>query len=183
VNVRGPTYLARIWPQGRPRRLLGILAWLGVFSAVAGYFVLFVGPRLGLPLVIGFLALTHPVNWDVIQAEGSDCQLSDRRPLSNNHGVVAVLREANCPGDFAQGTAFNVIFVHRPGEPNTRDNLVFQYTPGFIGDTPSPLPTLTWTSASKLEIAAPGVIETIVVQKREADGITLTYRLGRVWPN
>ena len=90
------------------------------------------------------LATTKPPNWDVVVAEGSDCQLKDHPPLSNRQGLVAVLREANCPGDLAQGTAYNVVFVHRADESNTRDNIAFQYTPGFEGNIPSPLPTIVW---------------------------------------
>ncbi len=72
-----------------------------------------------------------------------------------------------------------MVFVHSTGEANDRDDLAFQYTPGFEGNTPSPLPTVIWKSATLLEITAPGVIEDIKVQKTDVSGIRLSYSLGR----
>jgi hypothetical protein len=120
-----------------------------------------------------------PPNWDVVVAKGSDCQLSDHPPTRNHNGIVAILRDANCPGEFAQGTSYEVIFVHRADEANTSDNLAFQYTPGFEGNTLSPLPALVWKSSTLLEVTAPGVIEDIKVQKTDVSGIRLSYRLSR----
>ena len=105
------------------------------------------------------IATTKRPNWDVVVAKGSDCQLRDHQALSNRHGVIAVLREANCPGDFAQGTAYNVVFVHAVDESNTRDNIALQYTPGFEGYNESPLPIIVWTTPNSLEITAPGVVD------------------------
>ncbi|MGA7093567.1 MAG: hypothetical protein WCB01_15220 [Candidatus Cybelea sp.] len=155
-----------------------MLWWLAGFAVSIGALVL-IGPYVN--SVVDFfqmLATVRPLNWDVVEAKGSDCQLRDHPAFNNNHGMVAV-REANCPGYFAQGTAYNVVFVHSTGEANDRDNLAFQYTPGFEGNTPSPLPTVIWKSATLLEITAPGVIEDIKVQKTDVSGIRLSYSLGR----
>ena len=135
---------------------------------------------------IGFayeLATLRPLNWDVVEPKGSDCQLTDAPAIRNKQGVEAVLRFANCPGDFAQGTAYNVVFVHAFGQPNARSNLVFQYTPGFEGDNESPPSKLAWKGRRSLEITAPGVIDSIEVQKDEIFQVRLTYKLGRQPPS
>jgi len=149
------------------------LAVIGGFFVVAWPAIYFLG---GLSY---FLATTKPPNWDVVKAKGSDCQLSDHKPLPNGRGMVAVVREANCPGDFAQGTSYNVVFLHPIGQPNTRENLVFQCTPGFEGDVYSPVTNLLWQGPTSLHITAPGVIEEIQVQKTVVKGIILSYKLGR----
>lgn len=162
-----------IRPLDRSRR---VLMWLGVgsvFLVVIGYHLYF------FLLLAYYFATTPPPNWDVVVARGSDCQLKDHPPLDNHRGVVAVLREANCPGDFATGTVYNVVFVHTLGEPNTRENLAFQYAPGFEGTVESSLPKLVWKNASSLGITAPGVIDDIKVQKNEVGGVSLTYTFDR----
>ena len=156
------------------------LVWLCVGTVVLAA----VGQQAWFFLVFTYLIATTPrPNWDVVVAHGSDCQLRDDAPLSNHRGVVAVVREANCPGDFAQGTEYDVVFVHTRGERNTTENLAFQYTPGFEGYVESPLPELVWKDATSLQITAPGVIEDIKVQKSEVGGVRVTYLLGRrLWP-
>ncbi len=156
-----------------------MLWWVAGFAVLAGALVL-IGPYVY--FVVGFffmLATARPLNWDVVEAKGSDCQLRDHPAINNNHGMVAVLREANCPGYLAQGTAYNVVFVHATGEANDRDNLAFQYTPGFEGNTPSPLPEVIWKSATLLEVTAPGVVEDVKVQKTDISGIRLSYTIGK----
>lgn len=117
----------------------------------------------------------HSRGWDVVEAGGSGCQLKDLAPLSNHHGTVAVLRKANCPGHFAQGRLYNVIFIHRAGEANDRENLAFQYTPW--NDKLWPLPSLVWTSPSQLTITVPDAIDAIVIQKAEIGGTQVVYKL------
>lgn len=130
-----------------------------------------------------YMIATVRVNWDVVNAKGSDCQLVDRRWVKNGNGLVAVLRDANCPGPLAQGTGYNVIFLHKAGEPNTKENIVFQYTPGFERNELAPYPTIAWNGTSRLEIHAPGVIERIVVQRDSLAGVHVQYKLDEVWPN
>lgn len=152
---------------------LGFLTGAGVLCAF-GYVVL--------PWV-WFYKTLPPLNWDVVEAKGSDCQLFDHRPLSNGRGIVAVLREANCPGYMSQGTEYYVIFIHGVGKANTKDNLVFQYTPGFKGYTILPPPKLVWRNQDRLEVTSPGVIERIVVQRPRESDVSVRYSLGEVRPD
>lgn len=169
-------------PYGMRRDWRRLTLWFMALAVIGGFVVAwpaiyFLG---GLSY---YLATTKPPNWDVVQAKGSDCQLSDHKPLPNGRGMVAVVREANCASDFAQGTSYNVVFVHRADEANTKANLVFQYTPGFQGDVYSPVTKLLWQSSTSLHITAPGVIEEIQTQKPEFNGVSLSYTLGRrLWP-
>lgn len=161
-------------PREWPRLLLraaaavvtgGILATVGRYVYFFGYFVF-------------MLTTTRPPNWDVIHARGSDCQFKDHQALSNHHDTVAILREANCPGLLAQGTIYNVIFVHSARQANDRNNLAFQYTPGFVGYKLSPLPKIAWTSPTLLAVSVSGVIEVIQVQRMEVGRTKLSYKLG-----
>jgi hypothetical protein len=126
-----------------------------------------------------FIAISRPPNWDVVEPKGSDCHLTDEPALRNHGGVEAVLRFANCPGDFAQGTAYDVVFVHPFGSPNSKSNLAFQYTPGFEGSDESPPPKIAWKGAKSLEISVPGITDSIKVQKDEVSSVQVTYKLGR----
>jgi hypothetical protein len=125
--------------------------------------------------------------WDPIgNASGvsSTCQLDDLAPIRNRRGDVAVLRSAGCPGIFEQGIGFYMVFVHRVGEANNRQNLVFQYTPGSLsglsGDfTSAPLPSVKWMSDSSLKIATKGQLLEIVKQRNHIDGIEIRYAFGK----
>lgn len=169
----------RVIESNYPRSNIWMVLGLFAGGVVLAGLVLIVGPWLWFLYKIEMLP---PLNWDVVTAKGSDCQLSDRRWVKNA-GLVAVLRDANCPGYFAQGTAYYVVFVHRIGEANTKENLVFQYTPGFDGDTLSAYPKIVWTGPNELKIDAPGVIEGIWCQRDIGAGVGITYKLGKVWPD
>lgn len=150
---------------------------LGIFVAAAVF--LYFGLPMALRLFLNILI--PPVNWDVITAKGSDCQLTDHRPVSNHSGLVAVVREANCPGPFAQGTGYYIVFVHPQGQPNTQGNLVFQYTPALRGDGSwelSPLPKVVWASSTSLMVTSLGSIDRFVVQKDSIGPVRVTYRLS-----
>lgn len=134
-----------------------------------------VGPGLYVSVGLLYLVATHPSKWDVVQSKGSDCKFKDAQPFSNGRDLIAILREADCDAPLAQGLPFYVVFIHRTNEPNSGDNLVLQYVPGYEGYSPDPPPTLTWSDASHLDIHIPKGAEDIRVQKKRLNGITLTY--------
>ena len=114
------------------------------------------------------------------QGISSTCQLRDIGATTGGKGDVAILRDANCPGALAQGSAYYVVFVHRIGEANASKNMAFQYEPGFIGDRESPAPTIVWKTDSSLHIVAPGLLERVVKMRRNVEGITLDYNVGTI---
>jgi hypothetical protein len=135
----------------------------------------------GICLLVRWILTGPPI--DVVgNANGASqtCQLKDLRAFPNHQGDVAVLREANCPGALAQGSAYFVVFVHKGHEPNARQNIAFQFEPGFQGQLMSPAPTVVWTGDSSLEITELGVIEEVVIQRECVEGTRVKYLVGRV---
>jgi hypothetical protein len=108
------------------------------------------------------------------------CQLKDLRAVPNHKGYVAILRDVNCPGPLAQGSGYFVVFVHKAGEPNTKQNLVLQYEPGFQGRVMSGPPRIMWTGDMSLKIGETGVIEELDKKERQFDGVGIAYSLGPV---
>lgn len=115
-----------------------------------------------------------------IKGFSATCQLRDIHVVSNSSNYEAAVRDANCPGAFAQGQGFFVVFVHRKNERNDQENLVFQYEPGFNGRVMTPPPTLKWLAPQSLKVTVNGLIERLVVKRDSYDGITITYSLGQV---
>jgi hypothetical protein len=93
------------------------------------------------------------------------------------------VREANCPGLFAQGTGFFVVFVHKAREANSEQNLVLQYAPGFQdepgirGPVMSPPPSVSWLTSDTLKISETGAIDVLVKKREHVDGINIEYAI------
>jgi hypothetical protein len=107
----------------------------------------------------------------------------DHPPVVNGSGYIAVVREANCPADFAQGTVYYVLFVHKLGVPNTVDNLVLQYEPGypgFPGYDVSPPPVAHWSTELHLDISAPGILLGVQTHRTRIRDISISYSIGKV---
>lgn len=115
--------------------------------------------------------------WDVVNASGSACTFRDHPGIENHRGTVAVLREANCAGAFAQDVFYLVVFVHPISERNTRDNLAFQYAHGVN----APNPKISWETPTLLAIEAPGPIDQVKVQNGQINRVNINYDLGGIW--
>jgi len=120
------------------------------------------------------------------------CYRKDVAEASDRYRNIAIVRMSYCPGQDPTdvGYDFFIVFVHRAGEINSRDNIALQYVPA-----PTDLPTTTgqtgpaapwfdeltqppkvkWLGARQLEVGVPGIVETMVVQKDSIDGITVRY--------
>ena len=135
----------------------------------------------GAALIIGFafveLSCRSVVAGDVIGNRKRNCHLSDHHPIANASGTVAVLREADCPDVVVAGTGYYVVFVHRRGEPNDRDNLVLQYEIGFDNYTAYPPPIMKWTGARSLAIRVPGIAAAVERRRSHIGNIQVSYSL------
>lgn len=108
------------------------------------------------------------------------CQLKDLSKRSNAYGMVAVIRDVNCPGDFAQGSGYFAVFVHKNGESNAENNLAFEFEPGYRGANMTPAPTVRWNSPYSLKITVVGPIAELDDIRSEISGINIAYSLGDV---
>ena len=89
--------------------------WNGVTKLVVG-----VVASGAMALVVGlalFWAYASPED-DVIGNGKGNCRLRDHTPIANDRGVVAVLREADCPYEMSQSSTYYIVFVHKADEPN-----------------------------------------------------------------
>lgn len=116
------------------------------------------------------------------------CYRKDLVAVPNRAGEVAILRTAFCPGHDVVALSYPlyVVFVHRAGDNNSRDNLVFEYVPGEIASAYTAAPGAPWTSDSLpprvawisnsvLWIRTDDTIMQAVAQKSHVDGIVIEY--------
>lgn len=130
---------------------------------------------------LGSLVSCSPFNCDVLGSTGpSTNTLKDIASIKSGTNNVAILREVDCPGDFAQGESYFAVFVHRIGEPNSSKNLVFQYMPDDLSSDPALTPRLRWIDGSQLRITAKGSIEKVVRQLDRLGGVRFSYYLSLV---
>jgi len=123
------------------------------------------------------------------------CYRKNVATVPDHKGHIAIVRAAYCPGQNVEdvGYDFYVVFVHTAAERNSRDNIALQYVPAPVevgsdadrpGSTPlwldglGPPPTAKWRSAHLLEIAIPGTVQTMVVQRDNVDAVGVQYKLA-----
>jgi hypothetical protein len=147
-------------------------------------------------LCYGLLVLSQPFQRiDVISSGPGDsdtCYRKDFATVPNGSGDVAVLRAVACPAEsvFDRGLGFFVVFVHRFGEANSRDNLVLQYLPTapwpqsaarfvpsepVLPGMPGPVPHASWLSPNVLSVIVPDHLEQLLVLKQQIDGHEIKY--------
>jgi len=117
---------------------------------------------------------------DVIgTGKGNWCRLRDHTPIANRRGIVAVLREADCPYEMSQGSSYYIVFVHRAAEANESANIALQYEPGYpqYGYTIAPPPKIVWSDKTSLSIVAEGFVSRIVIERPHIAGTRVTYAL------
>jgi hypothetical protein len=132
---------------------------------------------------------------DVISSGPGDfdtCYRKDFATIPNGSGDVAVLRAVACPAESVvdRGFGFFVVFVHRFGEVNSRDNLVLQYLPTdpwpqsaarfiprdpVLPGMPGPVPHASWLSPNVLYVIVPDHLEQLLVLKQQIDGHEIKY--------
>ena len=131
-------------------------------------------------IVCGAAAYLTPVHFDAIgdaSGHSSTCQLSRLYSATSSAGTEAIVRDANCPGKLAQGTSYYLVVIHARAIANSKDNLAFQYTPGFIENVEAPPPRIAWNGASRLTITATGPFERITVLRTKISGVRVDYTL------
>jgi hypothetical protein len=70
------------------------------------------------------------------------------------------------------------VFVRKPGEPNTQQNLALEFELSDEGETPPP--TLSWTSDSSLAIVVPMPIGRLVKEQTRIGNLDIVYSFVRI---
>ena len=179
VVITWPSFiLARaLWWAKRPRSATTFRSGAIECAVQAGLLLLSIGCIIAVPATYGQVsyALCHR---DPIGI-GSDvdrppCETRELALRDNGHGVVASVRQTMCSGNWDPILMY-FVFVHRSGEPNTRENLVFRYE-DYVGPDIPP-PAVSWMAATNLRIEAHGYILLITKRRVRAGNVSITYRV------
>jgi hypothetical protein len=152
----------------------GSLVTMVVVVGALGYYTLRVAPTLQ---PRGVLVAEQSVGSNPAL---DSCQLKDISSTPNGDGLVAITREVNCPGDLAQGSGYFAVFVHKIGAASTKENLVFEYEPGFAGNIMSGPPIVSWKSHALLTIKETGIIAELDTMSHKVGSINISYFLGPI---
>lgn len=132
------------------------------------------------------LGLALLIRWDYVSADDDlmgngrgNCRLRDHAPIANDKGLVAIVREADCPYYFNQGSFYYIVFVHKTGEPNEPQNIAVEYAAGYphFGDTIAPPPKISWSDPTFLSIVAEGFAQSILMERTNVSGTRVKYTL------
>ena len=138
-----------IWTCGRPVPPFGgsILARLGVHIAIVAVSVvsIYAVPNIGEELTFR-LHHEDPIGVGDDVARGP-CRTRQVATVPNRRGLVAEVRETYCYGNW-DGDLMYFVFLHSPGLPNTKQNLVFRYVADTLPDTKPPV--ISWTAPHRL---------------------------------
>jgi hypothetical protein len=135
-----------------------------------------------------FVGLALLIRWsyvstgDDVMGNGKgkgNCRLRDHTPIANDKGVVAILREADCPYDFSHGSFYYIVFVHKADEPNETQNIAVEYEAGYphFGYTIAPPPKIVWSDKTSLSVVAEGFARRILTERASISGTRITYTL------
>jgi len=135
-------------------------------------------------LALSILSVLIALNWLYVDVapmldslgptNGADCDSRGDFPsVPNGAGMIATGHSTGC-AFFLLGTAFTTyIYVHRAGEPDSANSLVFRFdeSPDSSED-----PKLIWSDASNLRISVPEV-SAVTKRRTSINGVNISYSI------
>lgn len=106
------------------------------------------------------------------QGEATDnCEKVELPSVPNGAGMVVTAHNTACSG--YAGSSAIYVYVHKVGEVESSDSLVFRY---FESSSEGP-PKIEWTNSNALRISV-GEVSEVTKQLNSMDGVAISYAIG-----
>jgi hypothetical protein len=137
-------------------------------------YLLLVVSALGIVVVSVFLFnLFRPL--DSLGEANDHCARQDFPSVPNGGGMVATVHLVDCTYGLAHGAETTFIYVHKSGEKDSEESLVFRFD--NLGNLD--VPQITWSDNSSLYISITEVGE-VTKQVNSVDGMKIGYSIGKI---
>jgi hypothetical protein len=158
-----------IWLDGRGGSSRFMWFKLGKF---AHYFLLGVSV-LGIGLLLNDLYVVLGPQ-DSLGRASSNCGRQDFPTVPNGSGMTATAHLVDCSYGIAHGADTTFVYVHKVGENDTRQSLIFRFAnAGNLNR-----PRMAWSDDSTLHILVSEVGE-VTKQVASLDGVKISYAIGK----
>jgi hypothetical protein len=142
------------------------------FGKIARYFLLTVSV-LGIALVvIDLYAVLRPQ--DPLGVANYDCIKGDLSSVPNGSGLVATAHVTSCSFGLAHGAETTYAYVHKAGEIDSKESLVFR----FANAGNLYRPQMVWNDDSSLHISVSEVGE-VTEKVTSKEGVKISYSIGK----
>jgi hypothetical protein len=111
---------------------------------------------------------------DALGVANGDCAQGELRAVPNGAGIVATSHVTSCSFGLAHGAETTYVYLHKSGEKDTADSLVFRFA--NAGNLYSP--ELVWTDSSTLHISVTELGE-VTKQIADREGVKISYSIGK----
>jgi hypothetical protein len=142
------------------------------FATVARYFFLAVSV-LGIAMVLfGLYIMLRPR--DSLGNANDSCARQDFPSIPNGSGMVATSHTIDCTYFIAHGEETTFVYVHKKGQEDRKESLVFRFANASNVDDP----LITWSDNLDLHISVSEVSE-VTKQLAAIDGVNIIYAIGK----
>jgi len=155
----------------RIRRLISI-HMRSNFGKVARYLMLAVSV-LGIAVVLDNLYIVLRPQ-DRLGEASNNCIKGDLPSVPNGSGMVATAHVASCSFGLAHGAETTYAYVHKTGDKDSRESLVFR----FANAGNLYRPQMVWSDNSSLHISVSEVGE-VTEQVTSKEGVKISYSIGK----
>lgn len=139
----------------------------------AARYVLLAGSTLAIAAIV-FILFTMLRPQDSLGEANENCDRTDLPSVPNGAGMEGTAHVTSCGYFIAHGDDATYFYLHRAGEKDTSQSLVFRYDNIHGGQ---PTPQIVWSDSSTVHISVSQVGE-VTKQVPSTDGVKILYSVG-----